>query len=424
MTLPEVVEKTEKYLLPTYGRLPLAFVRGEGCRLWDTEGKSYLDCLGGIAVCSLGHGHPKLAAAIAEQAKTLIHTSNLYHIPPQAELAERLYHLSGGYKSFYCNSGAEANEGAIKLARKWAKTHIGKERYQTITALDSFHGRTLTTITATGQPKYQKGFEPLPPGFVYVPYNDLAAAEKAVNAETAAILVEPIQGESGVRPATPEYLTGLRRLCDERALVLIFDEVQTGMGRTGRMFAHEHYGVKPDLMTLAKALAGGVPMGALLANERVWDGFQPGDHASTFGGNYLACAAALAVLRIYEEDGVVENAAAVGRHLRSALESLCAECGMGSEVRGMGLLLALEFNRSVAKEVQEHCLANGLIVNAIGENIVRLAPPLILSVAEADEALAILRKAVTAAADAGGACARTAGQPSAARQCNRGEGNR
>ena len=400
MTLPEVVEKTEKYLLPTYGRLPLAFVRGEGCRLWDTEGKGYLDCLGGIAVCSLGHGHPKLAAAIAEQAKTLIHTSNLYHIPPQAELAEKLYHLSGGYKSFYCNSGAEANEGAIKLARKWAKTNIGKERYQIITALDSFHGRTLTTITATGQPKYQKGFEPLPPGFVYVPYNDLAAAEKAVNAQTAAIMMEPIQGESGVHPATPEYLDGLRKLCDERDLVLIFDEVQTGMGRTGKLFAHEHYGVKPDLMTLAKALAGGVPMGALLANERVWDGFKPGDHASTFGGNYLACAAALAVLRIYEEDGVVENAAAVGKHLRAALESLCAECGTVSEVRGLGLMLAVEFNRSVAKEVQEHCLANGLIVNAIGENILRLAPPLILTVAEADEAAAILRQALAATADA------------------------
>ena len=399
MSLKEIIEKTDKYILHTYGRLEVAFVRGEGCRLWDTEGKSYLDCLGGIAVCALGHGHPGLAKAIADQAATLIHTSNLYHIPVQAELAEKLSELAGGYKCFFCNSGAEANEGAIKLARKWAKTNIGKQRHDIITAQDSFHGRTLATVTATGQPKYQKGFEPLPAGFDYVPFNDLKAAAKAVTAETAAIMVEPIQGESGVHPATQEYLAGLRKLCDERDLILIFDEVQCGMGRTGVMFAHEHFGVKPDVMTLAKALAGGVPMGALLANERTWDGFQPGDHASTFGGNYLACAAALAVLRIYEEEGILANAATVGDHLRTALLSLCDEAGAIEEVRGMGLMLALEFNRSVAKEVQESCQANGLIVNAIGENIIRLAPPLILTKDEADEAVAILRKAIAAIAE-------------------------
>lgn len=400
MNLQEIMDKTDKYVLPTYGRLPVAFVRGQGCRLWDTEGKSYLDCLGGIAVCALGHGHPVLAKAIADQAAALIHTSNLYYIAPQAELAEKLYHLSGGYKSFFCNSGAEANEAALKLARKWAKTHIGKERYQILTALDSFHGRTLATITATGQPKYQKGFGPLPPGFTYVPFNDLRAAEKAVTAETAAIMVEPVQGESGVHPATQEYLEGLRKLCDERDLVLIFDEVQCGMGRTGTLFAWEQYGVKPDLMTLAKALAGGVPMGALLAAERMGDGFQPGDHASTFGGNFLACAAALAVLQVYEDEHVVENAAMVGEYLRNGLLSLCDECGSAAEVRGRGMLLAVEFNRSVAKDVQEMCLANGLIVNAIGEQIIRLAPPLILTREEAGEALQILRRAVAAVADA------------------------
>ncbi|NCO36027.1 MAG: aspartate aminotransferase family protein [Armatimonadetes bacterium CG2_30_59_28] len=397
MELQEIVENTDKYIIHTYGRLPMAFVRGEGTRLWDTEGKEYLDLLGGIAVVGLGHCHPKVVAAIQKQAATLMHTSNLYHIPLQAQLAEKLYEFSGGYRSFYCNSGAEANEAAIKLARKYSKKKHGEHKYEIIVTQNSFHGRTLTTVAATGQPKYQKGFEPLPAGFRFVPFNDLAAARDAVTENTCAVMIEPIQGESGIYPATDSFMVGLRALCDEKGMLLVLDEVQTGIARTGRMFAHEYYGIQPDIFTLAKSIAGGFPMGVMLATEGVASGFQPGDHASTFGGNPLACAAGLAACEVVVEENLVGNAAEMGKYFIGQLSGLRHEFTAIGDVRGKGLMIGVELTEPKAKDVQTACFSNGLILNAIGDTVLRLVPPLTITRGNIDEAICKLRRSMTAA---------------------------
>jgi len=386
-----------EHVMHTYSRLPVAFVKGKGTRLWDTDGKEYLDLVSGIGVAAAGHCHPKVVAAIRKQAEELIHTSNLYYIAPQAELAQRLYELSGGYKCFFCNSGAEANEAAIKLARRYAKLRHGEGCYEIISAIGSFHGRTYGAMTATGQEKYHAGFEPLVGGFKYVPFNDIDAVQEAINERTCAIILEPIQGESGVRIPDDDYLPSIAELCERHDILLILDEVQTGLGRTGKLWAHEHYGIKPHIFTLAKAIAGGVPMGVMLAKPDVAEAFEPGCHASTFGGNFLACAAALAFLDVLIEERLVENAAAMGELMLSKLRTIAAKSSLIKEVRGKGLMLAIEFNNDVAKSVQSKLLEDGLIVNAIGERIIRMLPPLIITEDEIDFAVRKIERAIAEA---------------------------
>ncbi len=394
MTNSEIAQLSEQYLMPTYRPLPVAFVEGKGCTVKDADGNEYLDFVAGIAVVGLGHGHPRLARAICEQASRIMHTSNLYLIEPQARLAQRLCELSFADRAFFCNSGAEANEAAIKLARKWAGLHLAPEQRTIITAQQSFHGRTLVTVTATGQEKYRKPFAPLPAGFSYVPYNDLEALANAVDDTVCAVLLEPIQGEGGINVPDDDYLPAVRELCDERGVLLILDEVQTGMGRTGRWFAHEHWGIEPDIMTLAKSLAGGFPIGACLASEQVAGAFEPGNHASTFGGNHLACAAGLATLSIIEDEGLVENARAMGELLIERLMELAHQSPRVDHVRGRGLLLGLQLTDDSASQVQAQCIQSGLIVNAIGDDLIRLAPPLVVSAAQCERAVAILAQAV------------------------------
>jgi len=392
MDTQSATELSDKYLMRTYRRAPVAFVSGQGTRLVDVEGKTYLDFVAGIAVCALGHAHPALTAAIRAQASRLLHVSNLYHIPEQAELARWLVEHSGLSRAFFCNSGSEANEAAIKLARKVAAIR-GRSGREILVAEHSFHGRTLGALAATAQPKYQQPFEPLPPGFVAVPFNDLAALEAAAGPSTCAVMLEPVQGEGGVHPASPEYLRGVRRLCDARGLVLILDEVQTGIGRTGRLFAYEHYGIAPDILTLAKGLGGGVPIGAMLATAAVADAFAPGDHGSTFGGNPLACAAALAVVTTLEADGLVDRAREVGAYLLERLRTLACRHPVITEVRGLGLLVAVELSAEAAAVVAA-CRARGLLVNAVKPNALRLVPPLVVTHADVDEAIEILDAAL------------------------------
>lgn len=386
------MEREQRVFMHVFKRQPVVLVRGEGARVWDSEGRSYLDLVAGIAVNVLGHGHPALREAICQQAGQLIHTSNLYYIAPQIELAERLVELSCCDKVFFANSGAEANEGAIKLARKYGKLHRNGA-YEVISALDSFHGRTLAALAATGQPKYQAPFTPLPAGFKHVPLNDLPALKAATTAETIAVLLEPIQGESGVHPADPEYLRGVRAWCDAQGLLLIFDEIQTGVGRTGRFFAYEHSGVEPDVITMAKGLAGGVPIGAILAKERAAV-FEPSEHASTFGGNPLACAAGVATLDTIRREGLVERAAEVGAYFRQQLERLRARQPLVTAVRGLGLLLAFDLARDVAADLVAQCLKRGLLINNTGPRTIRLAPPLVLRQADVDEAVGIIGEAL------------------------------
>lgn len=392
-TQEEIIALSDKYLMRTYGRLPLAAVRGSGVYLWDAEGKRYLDFVAGVAVNSLGHCHPRVVAAVQDQAARLMHCSNLYHIEPQARLAEVLVKHSALDRVFFCNSGAEAVEGAIKLARKYAGKKHGGGRYEIITAYNSFHGRTLAAITATGQAKYQKGLDPLPAGFKYVPFNDLEALRGTVGPHTAAVLLEPIQGEGGVNPATPEYLRGVRALCDEHGLLLILDEVQCGLGRSGRLFAYEHYGITPDMMTLAKALGGGFPIGALLATEEAASGFAPGDHASTFGGNPLACAAALAAVHTIIEDSLPEHAERMGAYFTGRLRELQSGYNFVKEVRGKGLMIGMELTVKGAGIVNR-CRERGLLINCIGEHTLRFVPPLVVTEEDIDAALEILRAAM------------------------------
>lgn len=389
MNTKEIIDMGDQYLMRNYGRTPLAPVRGEGARMWDADGKEYLDFVSGIAVNALGHCHPGLADAICRQAQKLIHCSNLYYIEPQALLAKMLVDNSFPAKAFFCNSGAEANEAAMKLARKHAKLNFGPEKFEIVTALNSFHGRTLAAITATGQPKYQKGFEPLPGGYKYVPFNDLDALEEAVGPNTCAVMLEPVQGEGGVKAASRYYLEGAAMLCKEHGALLIFDEVQTGLGRTGRFLACQHFGVEPDIFTLAKALGGGFPIGAMLAKEKVAETFQPGDHASTFGGNPLACAAALAVVEELLLGGVVDNAHKVGAYLHEKLRGLAGKYDYVKEVRGLGLLLGMELSRD-GQDIVKGCQEKGLLINCVGGNVLRLIPPLNITARDADMAVAIL----------------------------------
>jgi len=384
-------EMTDRYLMATYRRTPVAFAHGQGVRLTDLEGRSYLDFIAGIAVTVLGHNHPALTTAIQAQAARALHVSNLYLIPEQARLAQYLVERSATARAFFCNSGAEANEAAIKLTRKYWRVK-GATRYEIIVAQGSFHGRTLAALAATSQPKYQEDFRPLPPGFVTVPFNDIGALRGAVTENTAAVMLEVIQGEGGYHFATPQYLTGVRALCDEHALLLVLDEIQTGIGRTGRWFAYEHFGITPDIVTLAKGLGGGVPIGALLATEDA-SAFVPGDHGSTFGGNPLACAAALAVLETIEREHLLENAAEVGTYFRAALTDLAGRRPVITDVRGLGLMLAVDLSVDAAAVVSA-CRERGLLVNAVQPRTLRIAPPLIVSAAEVDEAVGILDAAL------------------------------
>jgi acetylornithine aminotransferase/acetylornithine/N-succinyldiaminopimelate aminotransferase len=395
MTTQELIGASNKYLANTYARFPMVLVRGRGVRLWDSDGKEYLDCVGGIAVDALGHCHPKMVEAIRAQAEILIHVSNLYHLEPQIRLAQLLCEQSFADRAFFCNSGAEANEAAIKLARKYAKDHWSSDRVDIITMHHAFHGRTLATVTATGNAKYQHGFEPLLPGFKHVPYDNLQAVERAIDARTCAVLVEPVQGEGGVNVPAADYLPGLRRLCDEAGILLILDEVQSGMGRTGKLFAYQHWGVEPDILTLAKALAGGIPMGAMLAREAVAASFVPGAHASTFGGTPFVSAVALAVVTTMLADDLPGNAARVGKYFLDRLQGLRAAYPVIRSVRGKGLILGMEV-AVPARGIVAACMERGLLVLTAGDNVVRFVPPLILTEADVDQAVTVLEAALKA----------------------------
>lgn len=375
-------------LMPTYGPPGVMFVRGEGARLWDADGREYIDFLAGIAVTGLGHSHPAIADALAEQSRTLLHVSNLFATEPGGDVARILDRLlGGGGQVFFCNSGAESNEAAIKLARKWG----GRGRHVVISAMRSFHGRTLATLHATGQPEKHEPFQPLPEGFRHVPWEDLDELERSLDESVAAVLLEPVQGEGGVNPASREYLHGLRALCDERRILLMFDEVQTGLARTGRWFGHQHYDVQPDVVTMAKALGNGVPIGACWARREVAASFKPGDHATTFGGQPLATAAARAVLRTMEEIDAPARAAAASERLAEALTALPGVAG----VRGLGLLMAVELTAEAlgertAADVAAQCLAAGLVLNGVTPTALRLTPPLIVTDADIAEGVEIL----------------------------------
>jgi len=382
---------SEQYIAPTYARFPILLVRGKGTRVWDAEGKEYLDFVSGLAVCNLGHCHPKVVKAIQEQAEKLIHVSNFYYIEPQIQLAALLCKHSFADKVFFCNSGAEANEGAIKLARKYAKESSGENRYEIITMEQSFHGRTLATLTATAQQKYHKGYDPLVPGFRYVPFNDAESLKRAINEKTCAVMLEPIQGEGGVRIPREGYLKAVREICDEKGVLLIFDEVQVGMGRTGKLFAYEHENVKPDLMTLAKSLAGGVPIGALLIRKGIAEAFQPGDHASTFGGNPLATAAGVAALRAILEERMLENCQKVGDYFFSRLVEMKKRFPFIREVRGKGLILGMELEMEGGSVVKE-MMTRGFLINCTMGNVLRFLPPLIITKEEVDRMLEALEE--------------------------------
>lgn len=390
----EIKQLDAEHVMQTYGRLPVAFVRGEGSRLWDTDGKEYLDFLSGLAVTSLGHAHPEVAAAIADQASTLLHVSNLYFNAVQPQLGERLDLLLTSAtgtpgRVFFANSGAEANECAIKLARRHGQANGGPDRYHVLSAWNSFHGRTLTTLAATGQPQKQETFQPLPSGFRQVEFADVDALAAAMDERVCAVMLEAVQGEGGVQPAPPGYLEAVRRLCDEREALLIVDEVQTGLGRTGRWFAFEHGGdVRPDVVTMAKALGNGVPIGACWARTEVAEAFRPGDHATTFGGQPLAARAALTVLDVMEREDVPQRAVTAGKRLTEALRALPGVV----DVRGVGLLLAVELAPGTnAPDVANRCLDAGLVVNAVTPTALRLAPSLLVSDTEIDAAVTILQ---------------------------------
>ncbi len=391
----------DRCVMPTYGRFPLAIARGEGCRLWDTDGNSYLDFVAGIATCTLGHAHPALVDAVTKQIQTLHHVSNLYYIPQQGDLAQWLTQNSCADFAFFCNSGAEANEGAIKLARKYAHTVLGIHNPVIITANASFHGRTLATVTATAQPKYQQNFSPLVPGFHYVPYNDIAALEAAIaqldvsERQVAAILLEPLQGEGGVRPGDVSYFQKVRQLCNDKGILLMLDEVQVGIGRSGQLWGYENLGIEPDIFTSAKGLAGGIPIGAMLC-KAFCNVFTPGDHASTFGGNPFACAAALAVCQTLTQDNLLANVRARGEQLREGLRAISHQYpSFITDVRGWGLINGMEISADVAltaPEVVKAAMDKGLLLVPAGPKVVRFVPPLIVSGAEVEEALSMLKQ--------------------------------
>jgi predicted acetylornithine/succinylornithine family transaminase len=394
MKSAEIIALSDRYLFPTYLRAPLALVRGKGTRVWDGDGREYLDFFASTVVTVLGHAHPAIVAAIERQASEILHVSNLHYCEPQALLARELVESSFADRVFLCNSGAEANEAAIKLARKYGHDH-GGGRFEIVTLLGSFHGRTLATIAATGQEKVRSGFEPVPQGFRYAPFDDVAAVEAAITPRTIAVMLEPIQGEGGIAVPSPGYLRAVREICDRRDLLLIFDEVQTGVGRTGTLYGYQQTDVVPDVMTLAKGLGGGVPIGAMLATERLAPAFGTGAHGSTFGGNALACAVALAVLDTLRNGGVLANCVAMGERLRDGLNRLRERLPIITDVRGRGLLVGAEL-KDPGAPVVERCLAGGLILNCTANRVLRFTPPLTVRADEIDQALAVLERAMTA----------------------------
>jgi acetylornithine/N-succinyldiaminopimelate aminotransferase len=384
-----MMNKADKVIAKTYKRFPIVITKGKGCSLWDTEGKKYMDFVSGIAVCNLGHAHPKVSEALSKQADVLLHVSNLYYTEPQIELAYRLTENSFADRVFFCNSGAEANEAAIKLARKYFKDKGESERYRIVTMEKSFHGRTMATLSATGQEKIRKGFEPLLEGFDYIPFNDIDALRKSIGPSTCAVLLEPIQGEGGVRCPDPDYLKDVRRLCDETGILLIFDEIQTGMGRTGKFFAYEHFGIEPDIMTLAKALANGLPIGAMLASEEVAEAFGPGAHASTFGGTPIITAASVQVVKVLLEENLIHHCAKMGAYFKERLLGLKDKHESIVDVRGMGLLLGMKL-KIEGDTIVNSCMEKGFLINCIQGNILRFIPPLIVEKEEIDALVACL----------------------------------
>jgi acetylornithine/N-succinyldiaminopimelate aminotransferase len=393
MEIKKLLDDSGRYLMNTYNRFPIVLRKGRGMKVWGADGREYLDFVGGIAVNCLGHCHPKVVVAIQKQAQRLLHVSNLYHIEPQIKLARLLVENSFADKVFFCNSGAEANEAAIKLARRYFKEQPGHRRFEIITAINSFHGRTLATLAATGQEKFRDGFEPLMPGFRHVEFNDTEALRAAINRDTCAVMLEPIQGEGGVRMPDAGYLHDVRELCNKHGLLLMFDEVQTGLGRTGKLFAYEHYGITPDIMTLAKGLGAGVPIGAMLATEKVASAFQPATHGSTFGGNPLVCAASAAALETILEDGfILDQCRRMGAYLKDRLEGLKTEFpSLIAEIRGMGLLIGMEMIRDCAPMVRG-CMESGVLINCTAGNVLRFMPSLIVTEKEIDHLIDVLEQ--------------------------------
>ncbi len=379
----DIMQTADMFIARTYSRFPVVLVKGQGCMLWDINQKAYLDFVAGIAVCNLGHAHPVVAEALCEQARTLFHVSNLYYTVPQTTLAKMLVERSFADRIFFCNSGAEANEAAIKLARKYFKDKGEPGRFRIIAMKQSFHGRTMATLSATGQDKIKKGFDPILEGFDFVPFNDLAALKDAVSDDTCGVLMEPIQGEGGVNCPDEAYMKAVRQFCDDQGLLLIFDEIQTGMGRTGRLFAYEHFGIVPDIMTLAKALANGLPMGAMLAKEAVAESFGPGAHASTFGGTPVVSAAAVAVLNYIESEDILAHCSLTGRYFKEKLQALKENHPCITDVRGEGLMLGMTLDTD-GDAVVEACMEKGFLINCIQGKILRFVPPLIITEKEID----------------------------------------
>jgi len=389
MTEKEIMAMADENIMNTYKRFEVVLAKGSGAKVWDINGKEYLDCAAGIAVCNLGHSHPRIIAAVSEQMGKLTHVSNLYYTEPQTRLAKMLVDNSFADKVFFCNSGAEANEAAIKLARKYAHENMGPDKFELITMKESFHGRTMATITATGQEKFQFGFTPLLEGFTYVPYNDLKALEAAISGKTCGIMLEAIQGEGGVKIPDDNYLAGVREICDRHGLLLIIDEVQTGMGRTGKLFAYEYSGIKPDIMTLAKALANGIPAGAMLATDKTAAAFVPGNHASTFGGNPIAMAAATAVVETMLQEGILEHCREIGDYFLSQLKKLQQKHAIIRDVRGKGLMIAAELSIE-AGHIINQCIKRGLLIISAGSKTLRFVPPLIITNQDVDFAINVL----------------------------------
>ncbi|MDL2123516.1 MAG: aspartate aminotransferase family protein [Deltaproteobacteria bacterium] len=385
----EIIDKADKIIARTYNRFPIVITKGRGCTLWDSDGRAYTDFVAGIAVCNLGHAHPRVAKALSKQAEILFHVSNLYYTVPQIELASWLVNNSFADRVFFCNSGAEANEAAIKLVRKYFNDKGEEDRCRIIAMEKSFHGRTMATLSATGQEKIRKGFEPVLNGFDFVPFNDIEALRSKINFSTCAVLIEPIQGEGGVRCPAPEYLKSVRRICDETGTLLIFDEIQTGMGRTGKLFAYENFGIEPDVMTLAKALANGLPIGAMLAKEHIAEAFVPGSHASTFGGTPVVTAASLEVVKILIEENIIDYGRKTGEYFKQKLFWLKDRHESIIDVRGIGLLLAMKIKIDGDKIVKA-CMDKGFLINCIQGNILRFIPPLIIGKEEIDSLTACL----------------------------------
>ena len=394
MTDQELRQKADSVMMHTYSRFPIVLVKGKGCVVWDMEGRSYRDFIAGIAVCNLGHAHPVVCEALRKQAETLWHVSNLYYTVPQTELADWLTGHSFAERVFFCNSGAEANEAAIKLCRKFFYDRGEKERYRIVSMTQSFHGRTMAALSATGQDKIKEGFDPVLGGFDFVPFDDLEALKEKVGSSTAAVMLEPVQGEGGVRLPSPGYLQGVRKICDDTGTLLVFDEIQTGMGRTGKLFAYEHFGIVPDVMSLAKALGNGLPIGAMLAKEHVASAFSPGAHASTFGGTPIVTAAALGVVKTMNDENIVAHCALVGSYFKRQLQSLQKKHPLIEDIRGLGLLIGMEL-KIKADAVVTACLAKGFLVNCIQGSILRFAPALIVQKTDIDALVDCLDEVLT-----------------------------